>query len=260
VLLSNRVAIITGGARGIGRGIALKFAEEGCSIVIADIIAAEAMKTVEDVSKKDRDGIFVPCDVSDSRQVESMVRRVIDKFGKVDILVNNAGIAASPKSFTEITEEEWDRVLAINLKGVFLCCKAVVPHMKEKRYGKIINISSVNAILPLGGHPVYHYSASKAGVRINTIDLAVELAPFNINVNSILPGPINTDMVSDHLMPPNVKKEDFIAEMGKAIPMQRIGTPEDIAGTALFLSSDLSRYVTGAEVIVGGGVPWKYSR
>jgi 3-oxoacyl-[acyl-carrier protein] reductase len=258
MMLPNRVAIITGGSRGIGRGIVLKFAEQGCSVAIADVLEKQARETLEEVSKKGREGIFVSCDVSNSRQVENMVEQVIRKFGKVDILVNNAGIAATPKSITEITEEEWDRVLAVNLKGVFLCCKAVVPHMKERRYGKIINISSVNAILPLGGRPMYHYCASKAGVRINTIDLALELAPFNINVNAILPGAISTDMVADHLIPPGAKKEDFIAGMGKAVPMQRVGTPEDVAGTALFLASELSGYVTGAEVIVGGGAPWRY--
>jgi len=253
MLLSNKVAVITGGARGIGRGIALKFAEEGCSPVIADVLEAAARKTLEEVWEKGRDGLFIQCDVSDSSQVEDMVDQVISKLGKVDILVNNAAIGGVPKSITDISEEEWDRLLAINLKGVFLCCKAVVPHMKEKGYGKIINISSLGAIAPPA--PNLNYSAAKAGILGLTLDLALELAPFNICVNAILPGAIRSDIWRP-LIPPGINEDDFFAEVGKTIaPMQRVGTPEDVAGGALFLASDLSGYVTGDRIIVGGGAP-----
>jgi NAD(P)-dependent dehydrogenase (short-subunit alcohol dehydrogenase family) len=256
-MLSNRVAIITGGARGIGKGIALKFADEGCSIVIADVLVNEAGKTVEQISQKGREAIFVQCDVSKSRQVQDLVDQTINRFGKVDILVNNAGIAGAVKSIVDVSEEEWDRLLAINLKGVFLCCKAVVPYMKKKGYGKIINISSSAAVAPPA--PVIHYSASKTGVLGLTRDLALELAPLNICVNAILPGVIPTDIYDDlQVFPPGVKKEDAFAEMGKMFaPMQRLGTPEDIAGVALFLASDLSAYVTGDRIIVAGGYPLK---
>jgi|APFre7841882654_1041346.scaffolds.fasta_scaffold07478_1 NAD(P)-dependent dehydrogenase (short-subunit alcohol dehydrogenase family) len=256
-MLSNRVAIITGGARGIGKGIALKFADEGCSIVIADVLVNEAGKTVEQISQKGREAIFVQCDVSKSRQVQDLVDQTINRFGKVDILVNNAGIAGAVKSIVDVSEEEWDRLLAINLKGVFLCCKAVVPYMKKKGYGKIINISSSAAVAPPA--PVIHYSASKTGVLGLTRDLALELAPLNICVNAILPGVIPTDIYDDlQVFPPGVKKEDAFAEMGKMFaPMQRLGTPEDIAGAALFLASDLSAYVTGDRIIVAGGYPLK---
>lgn len=256
-MLSNRVAIITGGARGIGKGIALKFADEGCSIVIADVLVNEAGKTVEQISQKGREAIFVQCDVSKSRQVQDLVDQTINRFGKVDILVNNAGIAGAVKSIVDVSEEEWDRLLAINLKGVFLCCKAVVPYMKKKGYGKIINISSSAAVAPPA--PVIHYSASKTGVLGLTRDLALELAPLNICVNAILPGVIPTDIYDDlQVFPPGVKKEDVFAEMGKMFaPMQRLGTPEDIAGAALFLASDLSAYVTGDRIIVAGGYPLK---
>ena len=253
MLLSNRVAIVTGGARGIGRGIALRFAEEGCSIAIADVMAAEAGKTVEEISKKGRDGLFVRCDVSKAGQVQDMVNKVIDKFGKVDILVNNAGIGTPPKPIAEIPEEEWDRVLAINLKGVFLCCKTIMSHMKEKKYGKIINLSSAVIFRGASSQPMVHYAISKAGVVKFTVGLAVELAPFNINVNLIYPGLIDTDMI-ELMVPPGRKREDFLTELGETIPMKRLGTPQDIAGTALFLASDLSGYVTGTGVIVGGGV------
>lgn len=253
MLLANTVAIITGGARGIGKGIALKFAEEGSSIVIADVLEPEAKATVKEVWEKGKEGTFIQCDVSDSRQVQDMVDQVISKFGKVDILVNNAGIGGVPKSITEVSEEEWDRLLAINLKGVFLCCKAVVPYMKARKYGKIINISSLAAIAPPTSS--IHYSAAKAGVLGLTRDLALELAPFNVCVNAILPGAIPTEMWNP-LIPPGMHKEDFFAGVGKTmVPMQRSGTPEDIAGAALFLASELSGYVTGDRILVGGGSP-----
>ena len=256
MLLSNSVAIITGGARGIGRGIALKFADEGCSTVIADVLEAEARETLKEISKKGKEGLFVKCDVSDSCQVQDMVDQAISKFGKVDILVNNAGIAATQKPVAELPEDEWDRVLAVNLKGVFLCCKSVVPHMKEKGYGKIINVSSLGAVAPSIG--IHHYTSAKAGVLGLTLTLALELATFNICVNAILPGAIPTDMW-DAIIPPGVDdKEAFFANMGKTIaPMQRMGTPEDVAGAALFFASELSAYVTGDRIIVGGGLPLK---
>jgi NAD(P)-dependent dehydrogenase (short-subunit alcohol dehydrogenase family) len=253
MLLSNNVAIITGGGRGIGKGIALKFAEEGCSTVIADVLVTEGKQTAGEISAKGRAAIFLQCDVSNSRQVQDMVEQVIGKFGKVDILVNNAGIGPLPRSIMDVSEEDWDRVLDINLKGVFLCCKAVVPHMKKKRYGKIINISSMGAIAPPA--PDIHYTSAKAGILGFTRDLALELAPFGICVNAILPGAILTDMYSQ-LVPPGTNEEDFFAEMGKtANPMGRMGTPEDIAGAALFLASGLSGFVTGDRILVGGGSP-----
>jgi len=256
MLLSGRVAVITGGSRGIGRGIALKFADEGCTVILANIREEEAKKTLKEISGKGTDGIFVGCDVSDSSQVDNLINQVITQFGKVDILVNNAGISMPPKPISEISEEEWDRVLAVNLKGVFLCCKAVVPHMKRNGYGKIINISSLAALSP--GAPIIHYSASKAGVLGLTRDLALELAPFNIYVNAILPGLIATDMF-DSMLPPFVNKDDFFAKAGKMVsPMQRVGTPDDVAGAALFLASDLSSYVTGDRILVGGGSPLGY--
>jgi len=255
MLLCDRVAIITGGARGIGKGIALAFAEEGCSIVITDILAEEAEKTVDEILKKGKVAIYVQCDVSKGQQVKDMVDQVIRKFEKVDILVNNAAIVSAPKSITDVTEEEWDRLLSINLKGVFLCCKAVVPYMKEKRYGKIINISSLNAIAPIA--PGISYSAAKAGILGLSLDLALELALFNICVNAILPGVISTD-IWNSVIPPDINKEDFLAEIGKMnSPMQRMGTPKDVAGAALFLASDLSGYVTGDRILVGGGAPLK---
>ena len=255
MLLSNKVAIITGGARGIGRGIVLKFAEEGCTTIIADIIDEEGNKTVGEVNEKGSEGLYVHCDVSDSGQVTNLMDQTIQKFGKIDILVNNAGVGSTPRSIVDMPEEEWDRVLAINLKGIFMCCKAAVPHIKKQGYGKIINISSLGAINPPTA--CIAYTSAKSGVLGLTLDLALELAPANICVNAILPGAVPSVMW-DKIIPPGVDKQAFLEETAKIVaPMQRLGTPEDIAGAALFLASHLSDYVTGDRILVGGGSPLK---
>ncbi len=253
MLLSERVAIVTGGARGIGKGIALRFADEGSSVVIADVLTKEGKETADEMVRKGGRAIFVECDVSDSARVGGMVEQVLKAFKKIDILVNNAGIGPLPRSIAAITEEEWDRVLAVNLKGVFLCSRAVLPSMRQNGYGRIINISSMAAIAPPA--PNCHYSAAKAGILGFTRDLALEMAPFNICVNAILPGAIRTEMFS-RIIPPGRDPEEFLAEMGKALsPMGRMGTPDDIAGAALFLASEMSGYVTGDRLLVGGGSP-----
>jgi 3-oxoacyl-[acyl-carrier protein] reductase len=258
MLLADRVAIVTGGARGIGKGIAFTFAGEGASIVIADIRENEGKKTAEEIMKKGVKSLFVPCDVTNSRQVQNMVDLTINEFGKIDILVNNAGIGPAPISVTELPEEEWDSTFAVNLKSMFLCCKAVAPHMKEKQYGRIINISSVATVSPYASIP--HYSASKGGIISFTIDTALELAPYNICVNTILPGMIRTEL-TESLVPPGTDKDAFFAEYGKnSIPLGRAGTPEDIGGVALFLSSRLSSYVTANSIFVSGGLPYNYAQ
>jgi len=254
VLLEDRVAIVTGGAKGIGKGIAVKFAEEGCTTVIADTLEKEAAKTTGEIVKSGGKAFPVVCDVSKGAEVADMVERVVRELGRIDILVNNAGIPGGlPRSITDITEEDWERVLGINLKGAFLCSKAVVPSMKAARYGRIINISSMAAIAPPA--PLIHYSSSKAGMLGFTLDLALELAPFNITVNAILPGAIRTD-IFNHIVTPGVDKEEFFRQIGKTIaPMQRVGSPGEIAGAALFLASELSSYMTGDRLLVGGGAP-----
>lgn len=254
MLLAERVAIITGGAKGMGRGMALKFAEEGCSVAIADISMKEANDTMAEVAKRGRDGLVIQCDVTNGEQVRDTVEKVISKFDKIDILVNNAGGITPSPPIEDLSEEDWEKILNLNLKSDFLFCKFVVPHMKKRKYGKIINLSSIGAIQP--PHHAIHYNTAKSGIIGFTYDLANALAPFNIHVNAILPGPIRTAFY-DHIIGSMTEKEkdDFFANLGKKVPLQRVGTLEDIAGPALFLASELSAYITGETLLVGGGLP-----
>ncbi len=251
MLLKDRVAIITGGSRGMGRAIALRFAGEGCSSVIADVRDKEGERTVGEVKKKGKDAIYVHCDVTDSGQVKDMVARAIDKFGKVDIMVNCAGIGTKPTMLNDISEEEWDRVVDINMKGTFLCCQAIAPHMKENNSGNIINVVSLVA---LDASPnSIHYAASKAGALSVSRCIATALAPYNVRVNIIHPGMIRTDM-SAVFAGPDVKDVDaFYTQMAKGVRLGRIGTTDDIASAALFLASEESSYITGDSIAVGGG-------
>ena len=254
MLLSDRIALVTGGAMGMGKGIALKFAEEGCRVAVADINIKEAEKTIAEVSKRGGKGTAMQCDVTRIDQVQDTVNRVITQFGKIDILVNNAGGILSTPPIEDMTEEEWDTTFALNLKSDFLFCKFVVPNMKKNGYGKIINISSIGAIQP--PHHAINYNTAKSGIIGFTYDLANALAPLNITVNSILPGPVRTEFYRARTDSMNEKeRDDFFAGLGKKVPMQRPGSLEDIAGPALFLASELSAYVTGQTLIVAGGLP-----
>jgi NAD(P)-dependent dehydrogenase (short-subunit alcohol dehydrogenase family) len=255
MLLENRVAIVTGGAKGMGRGISLKFAEEGCDVVVNALHLDGAEKVAEEVKALGRKSIAIKADISRSAEVNDMVARTIKEFGKIDILVNNAGGVSGVKGgdSTTATEADWDKVLDVNLKGAFLCCMAVIPHMKKQKYGKIINLSSMGAVNPAVS--VLHYHAAKAGVLGMTTNLAFELAPFNIYVNAIVPGPIETPFW-DSLQPPGPQRDAFFKALAeKEVPLGRMGKPEDIAGPALFLASGLSDYVTGQVIYAAGGQP-----
>jgi NAD(P)-dependent dehydrogenase (short-subunit alcohol dehydrogenase family) len=255
VLLSGRVAIITGGATGMGRSTALKFADEECAVVVADISDENGRKTVEELSQAGREGLFIHCDITSSRQVREMVDQALHHFGKIDILVNNAGGTLGIKggSIDNATEEDWDRILNLNLKGAFLVCKSVVPLMKEKKYGKIINLSSMGAVHP--SVSVLHYHSAKAGIIGLTYNLAFELAPFNICVNAIVPGPVVTPFWDSITVGIADKAAFFSTLAKKEVPLGRVGTPEDISGPALFLASELSSYVTGQIIYAAGGQP-----
>ncbi|MDY6825594.1 MAG: SDR family NAD(P)-dependent oxidoreductase [Bacillota bacterium] len=259
MLLRNKVAIVTGSSKGIGRGIALKFAREGCDMVICARNEEEVEKVASEVNAIGRKALAAPLDVSNRNQVEAMVEKTIVEFGKIDILVNNAGAIAgsdpsASKSIADIPEEEWDRIVGVNLKGAFLTTRSVVPHMKKNGSGNIINFTSLGAVHPPTVSP--HYHASKSGIIGMTYDTARELGTFNIRVNAIMPGPIRTPFFDKLVASMTEKeKEAFFAGMARSAPLQRVGTPEDCAGVALFLASDLSAYVTAALIPVTGGLP-----
>jgi 2-hydroxycyclohexanecarboxyl-CoA dehydrogenase len=254
MLLKDKVAIITGGAKGMGRGMALKFAEEGCAVAIADIAIREAEEAAAAIKQQGGRAVAIKCDVTSGQEVSATVAKVVKQFGKIDILVNNAGAIAKHIPIEDMSEEIWDSVMALNLKSHFLFCKYVVPYMKKARYGKIIGLSSIGAVQP-PAHEI-NYNTAKGAVIAFTTDLANALAPFNINVNCILPGPIKTHFYDSTIgaMPPE-QQEVVYTMMGKKTPLQRIGTPEDIAGSALFLASELSAYITGQALYVAGGLP-----
>lgn len=241
--LQNKVALITGASRGIGRAIALLFAKEGAKVVVNYFRSEkEAKKVVGEIEELGSEAIAVKCDVSDEKQVKAMVKTTVDHYGKIDILVNNAGIVFDVP-FQEKTVEQWRKTLEVNLIGMFLCVKYCAPHIRDG--GRIINISSTNGIYSM--HPEsMDYDASKAGVIAITKGMAQEFAPQKILVNSIAPGWIDTDMNKD--LP-----GDFIKEEAERVWLKRFGQPEEIAKTALFLASDDSSYVTGATLIVDGG-------
>ncbi|MFH1647930.1 MAG: SDR family NAD(P)-dependent oxidoreductase [Chloroflexota bacterium] len=266
-LLPGRVAIINGGATGMGRSTARLFAEEGCSCVIADINEAEGKKTAAEASKKGKECIFVKCDITDSAQIKSTVAQTVKKFGKVDIFVGCAGGTprnpnAAPlkekdrprRGIQYLDEKFWDVMLNLNLKGHVICCREIAPYMIKQNFGKIILISSMGVFHPPA--PAVEYHAAKAGILGLMYNLAYELAPHNINVNAILPGPVKTpfyDPMTADLSPG--EKEAFFERMGSQVPLGRAGTPEDIANVVLFLASELSSYITGQAINVGGGIP-----
>ena len=246
--LKGKAVIITGARRGMGKADALAFAENGAKVVVADISQEECQLVVDEIEKNGGEGLAVKCDVSNEKEVEEMIKKTVKKFGKVDILVNNAGICQF-KPFLELTEDEWKKTLDINLKGYFFCAKAAGKEMAKQKSGVIVNIASVvMGQIGMGMAGLAHYSASKGGIAALTKTLALELAPYNIRVNAIAPGAIDTPMAA------SVKEDSKILEQTSAmIPMRRMGKPEEIAKAVLFLASDDSSYMTGSIVVVDGG-------
>lgn len=243
-MLNGRVAVVTGGSRGIGKAIALKLANNGAKVAIFATRESEAVnQTLSELNAIGNEAMFVPCDVSNFEQVKSSIDSVIEQFGKIDILVNNAGITKD-KLLIQMSEEDFDDVISVNLKGTYNTVKACIRPFIRNKYGKIINISSVVGLM--GNPGQVNYAASKAGIVGLTKSLAKEYAAKGINCNAIAPGFIATDMTEDLLD----KQEELI----NMIPMKKVGNPEDIANLALFLASDMSAYITGEVIKVDGGM------
>ncbi len=241
--LKDRKAIVTGAGRGIGRAIALAFAREGADVVVCDVNYAAVQAVARDLEATGRRIVPIAVDVTRKAQVDAMAARAAEAFGRVDILVNNAGVIRDAM-LHKMTEEDFDQVIAVHLKGAWLCCRAVVAGMRERQFGRIINMSSISGKVGNAGQT--NYSAAKAGIVGLTKAAALELARHNITVNAIQPGFIDTEMTRAI---PDGPRQESIAR----IPMERAGQPEDVAGVALFLASDEAAYVTGAVLEVAGG-------
>ena len=246
--LKNKVAVVTGARRGMGRTHALTLAKAGAKVVVSDISAEDCQKVVEEIANVGGEAMAIKCDISKKSEVDKMIADTVKKFGKIDILVNNAGIAQF-KPFLELTEEEWDKTIDVNLKGYFLCSQAAAREMAKQKSGVIINIASIAmGQVGVGFLNLAHYCASKGGIVGLTEELALELAPHNIRINAIAPGVIETPMVD----PLKSSKEVMDATLAR-VPMRRMGQPQDISNAVLFLASDESSYMTGSTVVVDGG-------
>jgi len=249
--LKNKVAIVTGGSRGIGRAVCLALAREGAKIILNDVvITKETYKTVEDIKKENTEVMTIQADVSKWKDVENLVTKTVEEFGRIDILINNAGIVPGPTSkiplspVQDILEDEWKKVIDVDLTGVFFCCHFVVEQMIKQKSGKIVSVSSLAARRGSVSHRS-HYAAAKAGILGFTKALAREVAPYNINVNAVLPGIIAT------FQPETAagRTEAWIKE----IPLGRFGRPEEAANVILFLVSNSASYLTGISVDINGG-------
>lgn len=245
MMLTDRIAMVTGGSRGIGQAISVSLAKAGADVVVLfagnQKAAEETAKQIEETGRR---ALLIQADVSDANQVDAAVKQVLGQFGRIDILVNNAGITRD-NLMLRMKETDWDQVVDTNLKGVFLCTKAVTRPMLKQRYGRIINISSV---VGLAGNPGQaNYVAAKAGVLGLTKSTAKELASRGITVNAVAPGFIETDMTA-------ALDEDLQQEMRKQIPLARLGTPDDVAAAVRFLASEDAAYITGQTLNVDGGM------
>lgn len=267
-LLTGKVAIINGGATGMGRSCAYLFSEEGCNCVVADVNEEEGKKTAAEASKKGAEAIFVKCDITDLQQIKNCVDETVKKFGTVHILIGSAGGSVTrdpsarprnpdgtPKSGVQYTDEKFfDLMTDLNYKGHVFFCKEVVPYFKKQNYGKIVLISSMGVYNPPGAAVEYH--GAKAAVIGLVYNLAFELGPSGIYVNGILPGPVKTPFWEPVL--PNMTPEERSASMdrmGQNNPLGRVGQPEDIGYTCLFLASEMSSFITGQMLSVAGGIP-----
>lgn len=246
MLLEGKNAIITGGSQGIGTAVSLELAREGANICLTyRKHETEARKIAEEIQTMGRKAIAVQCDTSSFSDAEGVVKKALDEFGNLDILVNNAGMNWDGVSW-KMTEEQWDRVIEVNLKGYFNFTRHVAPHLKEQKSGKIINVTSINGLRGKFGQT--NYSASKAGIIGFTKALARELGAFNVNVNAVAPGLIETAMLKE-----SDAREKIIGMALNEIVLKRVGQPEDLANLVAFLASDKARHITGDVIKVDGG-------
>lgn len=244
--LQDKIAIVTGAARGIGRAIALRFAAEGARVAVVDLREQEGEETVQLIEASGGQAAFLRADVSCQDQVQAMVEAVVDRWGTVDVLVNDAGICPFA-GFLDMSEALWDRVLEVNLKGYFLVSQAVARVMvKQGVKGRIIAVSSISA--EFGGSQQAHYCASKAGINLLVKSMAISLGPYGITCNAVMPGTVETDINRDALADPTVREY-----WSQRAPLGRLGQPEDIAGPVLFFATDDSAWCTGAMLVVDGG-------
>ena len=247
--LQGRVAFVTGAGRGIGAATALRLAADGAAIAVVDRAEDDTVDTVNAIRDAGGTAVGLDCDVSVAEQVDSAVNAAVDHLGSLDILVNNAGITRDNLLF-KMTEDDWDAVMGVHLRGAFLCARAAQQHMTGKRWGKIVNLSSTSA---LGNRGQANYSAAKAGIQGFTRTLAIELGPFGINVNAIAPGFIATAMTDATAERMGVTVDQFRDAAAATLPLRRIGVPDDIANVVSFLVSDDASYITGQTLYVDGG-------
>ncbi len=245
--LVDKVVIVTGSARGIGKAIAVRCAREGACVVIADLRDEQGQTTAQEIEQSGGQAMFVHCDVSRKPEVETLVLKTVAAWGRIDVLVNDAGVCPF-WDFTSMPEEIWDKALDTNLKGMFLCSQAAANSMIEKGIrGRIINISSISSIV--GGAQQAHYCSSKAGINLLTASTAISLGRYGINCNAILPGPIETDINRDDLA--DLEKRNYFINR---TPLGRIGQPEDIAGPVIFFATEDSAWCTGSTLVCDGGI------
>ncbi len=245
----DKVVIVTGAAKGIGKGIAKVFSEKGAKVAVIDWDALEGEKTAQELRAQGKESIFIQCDVSNEDQVKAMIDTVVKTFGKIDVLVNNAGIGVY-KPVLEATSEDWDRCLSVNLKGVFLCSKYAIPYMQKLGKGAIVNISSVHSHATVNG--VAPYAASKGGITALTRNMAIDYGPA-IRVNAIAPGWVLTPLIQSIFDSyPDPAEQQRQVENRQV--MKRIGRPEDIGYAAAFLASDEASFITGTQLFVDGGL------
>jgi meso-butanediol dehydrogenase/(S,S)-butanediol dehydrogenase/diacetyl reductase len=244
--LDGRVAIVTGAGSGIGRAIAVRFAAAGAHAIVADIAADRAAETVALVTAAGGRATATTIDVAEANQVQELVARTVDAEGRIDILVNCAAISEG-EGIVDLDPAVWDRNLSIDLRAPYLCMRAVLPHMVAARRGTIVNIGSVNGLLGFGEYP---YSAAKAGLISLTQNAAIEFGPAGIRINIICPGTVRTPIWNDRV----ASRPDLFERLARWYPLGRIAEPEEVAATALFLASDEASFITGATIVVDGGL------